>query len=291
MNEQTISFSKIVIYGVGLIGGAIGLAVRKQGLSNKVVGIGRSKAKFQKAVEIGAIDEGTTDVEKGLEDADLVILALPVGEIINCLPAVAKAVKPGCIVTDTGSVKKTIVEAAKSCIPPDRFFLGSHPMAGSEKTGVENAGDVKLEKATCFVTLVQDTDRGTLAKLALFWKSLKMIPLLIDPSRHDRYVSLFSHLPHLASAALVQTCSEAPDDQNFLKQVCGSGFRDATRLAMGNANLWTDIIQTNAEYILPDIDRLIRRLEELKAILSKKDAARLKAYLEEAKQSRQSFKE
>ncbi len=287
--KDLVHFEKIAIFGVGLLGGAIGMATRRLKLADKVTGIGRSEERLRRAVELGAIDNFTTDIGQGARDCDFLILALPVKKIIESLPRIAAAVKPGCIVTDVGSTKKSIVEAARDIFTDDRFFVGSHPMTGSDKSGVENAHLVKFKGVTGYVTLAPETNRQAAAKVALFWKSLGMIPVLIDPGRHDAYAGLLSHLPHIAAVGLVNVVLHSPDDLNFLKQLTGAGFRHTTRIAKGDVTMWLDICLDNVENIVNYINQFTKELEKVKSAIEKKDASELQTLLENAKDFRQKF--
>jgi len=287
--EDIIHFKKISIFGVGLIGGAIGMAVRKLGIADHVTGIGRSKERLETARTMGALDDYKTDIAAGASDCDLFIFCLPVQKIIENFPIVARSVKPGCIVTDVGSTKKTIIDAATSLFGQDKSFIGSHPMTGSDKSGCANAHEVVLNGVTCFVTVTHDTNYEAVAKVTLFWKALGMIPVLIDPLRHDEYVALVSHLPHIAAVALVNTVASCPEDLNFIRQITGRGFKDTTRIAMGDILMWLDICQENKDNINRHIDKFIGELDQIKASLQRKDLSAVQTFLERAKAFREKF--
>ena len=287
--EDIIHFKKISIFGVGLIGGAIGLAVRRLGIADCVTGIGRSRERLETARDMGALDDYTTDIAAGASDCDLFIFCLPVQKIIEHLPLVARAVKPGCIVTDVGSTKKTIIDAAASLFGRDKSFVGAHPMTGSDKSGCANAPQVVFNGVTCFVTVTHDTNYEAVAKVTLFWKALGMIPVLIDPLRHDEYTALVSHLPHITAVALVNTVASCPEDLNFIRQISGRGFKDTTRIAMGDIMMWLDICQENGDNIIRYIDQLIGEMEKLKTSLQSKNLAAVQTFLERAKAFREKF--
>ena len=155
-------------------------------------------------------------------------------------------------------------------------------MAGSEKSGVENAPLVRFEGMTAFVTVTDQTDRDAAARVALLWKCLDMVPVMLHPVRHDFYAALMSHLPHVTACVLANVAAEAPDDINFVRQLAGRGFRDATRMASGNPALWGDICLENRENLAACIDRAIDELRKIKSALEGNDRSRLEALLENA---------
>lgn len=246
----TPHFDTLAIVGVGLLGGSIGLAAKQRGLVRKVVGIGRSPETLQRAHELGAIDTICLDLEQGVADADLVVLCTPVRHIVTILPTVLAGVKDNAIVTDVGSTKVSIVEAAEHCLGSARgFFVGSHPMAGSEKSGVGHARADLFVGTTCFLTPTERTSHSALAAVARWWQSLDCRLALARPHRHDHLVALISHLPHLVAVALVRTVESFKEDQNLVKGIIGNGFRDTTRIACGSAQMWQDICAENTEEI------------------------------------------
>ena len=284
-----IHFNKIAIYGVGLLGGAIGIASKKAGLADRITGIGRNDQRLKKALTLGAIDECTTKLEAGAADCDLFIFCLPVKKIVEQLPTVARLIQPGCIVTDVGSTKRAIVEASRGLFQEGRFFVGSHPMTGSNRSGCEHAPQIAFEGVTSFVTVVPETNREAVARIALFWKALGMVPVLIDPARHDEFAALVSHLPHLTAVALANTISHCPDDLNFLKQVSGKGFRDTTRVAMGDITMWQEICHENKTNIIRCLNNMTIELEKIKEALLRDDEAAIQSLLDRAKSFREKF--
>ena len=282
-------FNRIALFGVGLLGGAIGMKSREIGLAEHVVGIGRDPQRLETAHAMGAIDEWSTDIKKGSVDCDLFILCVPVQKILDYMPMVADAVPSGCIVTDVGSTKKSIVETSIQLFKNDSYFVGSHPMTGSDKSGCLHSSQVVFNGITSFVAITPETDYSAAARVALFWKALGMIPVLIDPARHDDYIALVSHLPHLAAAALADAVSRCPEDLNFIRQICGKGFRDTTRIAMGDIAMWLEICLENRDNLLSRLDGFINILGEIRSAISNRDANAIETFLAHAKSFRETF--
>lgn len=282
-------FNRLSIFGVGLLGGAIGKKSKEMGLARHITGIGRDPQRLETACTMGAIDEWTTDIRKGAQDCDLFILCVPVQKILDYMPIIAEAVSSGAIVTDVGSTKKSIIETANKLFRDNRNFVGSHPMTGSDKSGCLHSSQVAFQGVTSFVIITPETDYAAAAKVALFWKALGMIPILIDPARHDDYVALVSHLPHLVSAALANAVSLCPEDLNFIRQICGKGFRDSTRIAMGDISMWLEIFLENRNNILNHLDDFIKILEQIRTYISNGNMNAIEIFLASAKSFREKF--
>ena len=205
-----------------------------------MTGIGRNAARLRTAKTLGAIDEATTDLAEGVRDADAVVLAVPVEEVIPLGKKIRPRVKPGAFVIDVGSVKGAVVRAFSGW--PD--FVGSHPMCGSEKTGVRNARPDLYRGAACLLTPTGKTSKSALAKAESLWKSVGAKPLRLSPEEHDRRVALVSHLPHLLAEALVRTATEG-DGKNWAPRTAAGSFLDATRVASADPALWAQIFAMN----------------------------------------------
>lgn len=254
----------LAIYGVGLLGGSVGLAAKTHGIARRVIGIGRSIERLTKAVECGAIDEMTTDLEEACARADWVILASTVSHIVDLLPRTARSCKPSALVTDVGSTKATIARQADRVFPAGGpFFVGSHPMAGSERSGVVYASPDLFEKACCIVTPTPATSREAAGRVEEFWRALGCRVVELDPARHDRILSAISHLPHMAAVGLLLAASQMEDDAELFATVLGNGFRDSTRVAAGPPEIWRDICLENSDAIADDLSRLAALLQSL----------------------------
>ncbi|MGB9691348.1 MAG: prephenate dehydrogenase [Candidatus Sumerlaeaceae bacterium] len=259
-------FQKLAIYGVGLLGGSIALAARQRQLVDQIIGIGRSAETLMRAQEAGAIDSFSTDPAEGVADADLVILCTPVRHIIESLPVVMAHVKSGALITDVGSTKASIIEAAEKCAPSPGIFVGSHPMAGSELSGMSNAKADLFENANCFITPTPRMPREAVAKIAAWWQALGCRLAIARPERHDMLVALVSHLPHMVAVALVRAVESFNEDQNLVRGIIGNGFRDTTRIACGSAQMWQDICSENRDEIERACSTFEKAFQQLLAV-------------------------
>lgn len=255
-------FKKVAIIGVGLIGGSIGEAIRRRGLADTVMGIGHRASSIKEAFRRGAIDEGTLDLKKGVRGADLVIIATPVCLIPVIAGKISPALKRGAIVTDVGSTKGRIVKAIEGCLPKGVFFVGSHPLAGSEKRGVSFAEENLFEGTVVIITKTKKTKKSAVKDLSGFWSSLGVKTVVIkSPEEHDRIVAEISHLPHLAAVALIT--SAGGKSLGF----AATGFKDTTRIAASDPDIWRDICITNKANIIKSLDRYERCLGKLKKLI------------------------
>lgn len=245
-------FSKVCIVGVGLIGGSLGLAIKRKKLAQFVIGVARRVRTLREAFDRKAIDVGTLDLKKGIEDADLVVLAGPVSAIVAQLEGMQRFLKKGALVIDVGSSKELINRAAAKYLKKNTF-IGCHPMAGLEKKGVLFAEAGLFDGASCFVTARN-------VKVRQFWKAVGSIPILIKAREHDAWVAQFSHLPHVLSFALFQTL---PKRQGPLKATNPS-LRDMARLSKSDPKLWEDILSSNKSQVLHAIARFQRGLDLFK---------------------------
>jgi len=276
------TFDKIAIVGVGLIGGSIGLAVKKRKLAGSVVGIFRKNSTLKKALKRGAITAATMDLAEGVKGADLIIIASPVSSIPCLAKELLKHVKDGSVITDVGSTKAWITKEIAGALKrrKDVFFIGSHPMAGSERAGVEFARQDLLEGSPCIVTKDKFTDKIALRKVMAFWKSLGAKVNVMTPDEHDRSVSLVSHLPHLVAFGLAL----AVPDRDL--KYAAEGFKDTTRVASSDPELWADILLSNRVHILKAAASFGATYKKLVCSLSKNDYAGIVRLIKAAKSKR-----
>lgn len=250
MKEES-DFKKITIIGVGLIGGSLGLALKKKNPKFKITGIDKLEI-IEKAIARGAIDEGTINLENGIKEADIIIIATPVKTIVDLLPRINPFIKKGCIVTDTGSTKGQIVETADKILSKDVYFIGGHPIAGSEKYGIDSADPHLFQDKTYILTPTKDTNLLALKKIFLLIKIINAKRLILDPLEHDRIVGAVSHLPQIMAVSLTNMIGELgqqENNDNYFKAI-GEGFKDMTRIASSPYKMWEDICETNQENIL-----------------------------------------
>lgn len=272
--------SKLTIIGVGLLGGSIGLGLKATSSRYQITGYGYRRETLEKAVEFGAIDGFNLDLAEAVLDADLVILCTPVGLFAEILGKLAPVLKPGTVVTDVGSTKRSVVKLATELLPESCRFIGSHPMAGSEKRGVEYARADLFHRALCIVTPTARSQKDAVVSVEQFWQTLGMRVVRLSPEEHDAAVSDISHVPHIVASALVAMQSQ------MALPLAGKGFLDTTRVASGDALLWRDILLDNRDNVRASLDRLQREIDLLRKLLSPSKAEALTAWLASVGQRR-----
>lgn len=280
----------LAIAGVGLLGGSIGMAARARGLAEKVIGIGRNASRLKAAARLDAIDSYTTDLAEGCKEADLIVLCGPVSVILEQLPVAMASAPEGAVITDVGSTKNGIVKRAATGDRDDVVFVGSHPIAGSEKSGVEHARADLFENAVVVLTPDHHATDESISLLQAFWRGLGMRIVEVLPTRHDQLLAMVSHLPHLVAAALtMHTTMGPPHSYEQLRQLAGPGFRDTTRIAMGSPAMWEDIFMENSEEVLKAMDLFLDALYRARAALLQGDAQALRQVLDDAARTRAEF--
>ncbi len=287
---MAVHFRQVAIIGVGLIGGSLGMIIRRQGLADQVVGVGRRIDNLKTAVALGAIDRYVADPHEAVREAELVVLAAPVDTYERHLQEWAHCLAPGSIVSDVGSVKGTLVERSESAMPAGVHFVGAHPIAGKEKTGVAAGSDRLFKGARCILTPTKRTDSTALARVTQLWEEAGSIVLTMDPHVHDQILGAVSHLPHVAAFALINALADLRDQQLPALDLAGhsgGGLRDTTRIAASSPEMWRDIFLWNRENVVSYIDRYMKALEDLKQLLQDGDAAGLEKSLERAKGERE----
>lgn len=286
---MAVHFKQVAIIGVGLIGGSLGMILRRKALADHVVGVGRRVENLKTAVALGAIDQYVADPQEGVRGADLVVLATPVDTYERHLREWAHCLAPGAIVSDVGSVKGTLVERSEAIMPAGVHFMGAHPIAGKEKTGVAAGSDQLFKGARCILTPTTRTDPAALDRVRQLWEEAGSIVLLMDPHLHDQILGAVSHLPHVAAFALMNALAELRDQQVSALDLAGhsgGGLRDTTRIAASSPEMWRDIFLWNRDNVVSYIDRYARALEELKQLIKAEDAAGIEKLLERAKGER-----
>jgi len=252
---------KLAIIGIGLIGGSLGLCLKdKLGDEIFITGLCRTEKSMRRAMELGAVDFASSDLKAVVEDADIIFLSPPVLQIVPMVKKILPFVKSGAILTDAGSTKQYIWQELKKILPPDIFYIAGHPMTGKEKSGVEVA-DKNLFKGKAYV-IAEDTGAPAEAheKLMSLLRLTEANFLEIDIAKHDRCASIISHVPHLTAAALVTLLNDAGNDLDSCLKLVGGGFKDTTRIASSNADMWADICMTNG-------DAIANHLRDLQEIL------------------------
>jgi prephenate dehydrogenase len=286
-----LHFNQAAIIGVGLIGGSLGMILRRKGLASSVIGVGRRIENLKTAVELGAIDRYVVDPKDGVKDADLVVLATPVDTYDRHLSEWASCLKPGTIVTDVGSVKGQLVEQAERAMPASVHFVGGHPIAGKEKTGVAAGSEQLFIGARCILTPTKETDQQALERVSTMWQETGSIVMTMDPHLHDKILGAVSHLPHVAAFALMNALAEIRTQVPALDLAghSGGGLRDTTRIAASSPEMWRDIFLWNRDNLTAFIEVYERSLGELKRLIRTGDATGIEKALERAKQEREKF--
>ena len=275
MKVQTLT-----IVGVGLIGGSIGLAAKRRGVAERVLGAGRQSATLDRARAKGAIDEGFVDLTSAVQKADLVVFCTPVNRIADQVLEAAAVCSSGTLITDAGSTKGGIVRRVEGKLPSGVAFVGSHPLAGSEKRGPEHADANLFQGRLTVVTRTPQTDAAALERTTAFWRALGSRVRVMDPDEHDRGLALTSHLPHLLASAVAGIL---PPE---LHDLTATGFRDTTRVAAGDPSIWTGIFVENRAAVLHVLDCLEDRLTAFRNALETSDGTTLDQLLAEAKKVR-----
>jgi len=270
----------IAIVGVGLVGGSIGLAVRRRGLAERVVGIGRRQESLRTARRVGCVTNTTVDLAKGVAEAELVVVCTPVCRIIDDVRRAAEHCPEGTLLTDAGSTKQTIVEALDAGLPRGCRFLGSHPMAGGEQTGPSHASAELFEGRVTVLTPTRNTQASDYDQLEEFWTRLGSMVIQMSAADHDRAVARASHLPHAVAVALAASVSE-----EFFR-VAGAGLADTTRVASGGPEVWLPVFQHNRANLLAALDVFRGNLDALQSALEAGEDQRLEQILIAAKKNR-----
>ncbi len=273
---------KVAVLGVGLIGGSIGLAARGRA-DAEVCGYDPDERVRAKALELGAIDTQAADVAGAVAGADVVFAAAPVGALAETVRLALAAAGPDCVVSDVGSTKRFLIDAAA-----DERFVGGHPLAGAETAGVEHAREDLFDGATWYLTPAKGSTAGVLyERLHRLLSRFGARPTAIDADTHDRLMACVSHLPHvLANLLVAQTASLLGEESQRLPAV-GPSFRDATRVAGANSAIWTDIYMSNRDALIAGIDELAGRLHDVRAWLAAEDAPAVRAWNEQARTERE----
>lgn len=283
VNLRPYLFRRIAIVGVGLIGGSLAKAIKKYRLAKEVVGCSQGSESLSAALKAGIIDQGYQDVTKAVTNADLVILAAPVGTITGMLSLIGPHLRRGCVVTDVGSSKAAIVTAAHKNLPSHVFFVGSHPLAGSEKTGVANASAELFEQATCIMTPIEATHRMAKDRVKLFWTKIGANVKFMTPEEHDSTLGYVSHLPHMVAFALIEA---VPSE---VLAYAASGLKDTTRIAGSSPQMWGDIGLSNKRNIIRALDEVTKNLSIIRKAIYTDDQKTLLNLLKNAKTKRESL--
>ena len=279
-------FRKVTLAGVGLLGGSLGLALKQRDLTESVHGFVRRQASVAECLALGVVDRCTRNVAEAVKDADLVVLCSPVGQMAGLFREMTPFLSPDCLVTDVGSVKSTLVSeieplAAAAGIP----FVGSHPMAGAERSGPAHARPDLFEGAVCVVTPTTSTPAGAADRASALWESVGSKVVRMTPMLHDDLVSRSSHLPHVVASGLANYVL-SPVHPREQAELCAGGFRDTTRVASGSPSMWRDISLANRRNLARVLGVFIEDLQEFRRALDEGDSATVEEYFRQAKERR-----
>lgn len=273
-NHFPVQFGTVAIVGVGLIGGSLGMALKGRRLAERVIGIGRSRERLNKAVAFGAIDDGAVDLAEGLAQADVVVMCSTVGHILETLAETLTRCNSRAVVTDVGSTKGTIVAAASG----NGRFVGGHPLAGSEQTGVEAATPTLFEEATWAITPVLTTDPDAQRTVEMLAREVGATTLTLTPEAHDAMLAVTSHLPHLLASALMRQAAVTQASYQETRMLTAGSFADATRVAASSPELWRDVCLTNRSALLSALGGFRKELDVLEQAINAGDAAEIEAF-------------
>lgn len=281
--------NKVVIVGVGLIGGSFALALRRAGAVRHLAGIGRDPQAMARALELGIVDEVCTSYEDALRGADLVLLAAPVAQTGRILEALLPHLGPDTVVTDAGSTKCDVVASARAVLG-ERVgqFVPGHPIAGSESNGPDAAQVALYKGKKAVLTPLDENPQAFVHRVAYCWRACGALIHTLTPEDHDRVFAAVSHLPHLLAYALVDDIAAKPH-ADLLFQYAASGFRDFTRIAGSSPEMWRDISLANREALLGELDAYLAQLTGLRAMLASNDGAALESVYANAQHARREW--
>jgi len=284
------NFKEVCIVGLGLIGGSFALNLRLKGFPGKITAVDINPEAIEKGIELEVIDSGSIK-HSIAESADLIVLATPVGAYENVLKQLKPFISRDAIVSDLGSVKGHLVYKCEEILKGVAPFVGGHPIAGTEKSGVENVVENLFEGAKFIITPTENTDKIAMEKVANLWRRLGSEIVVMDPYHHDRVFAAVSHLPHVVAYSIVDAIDKLSKELSTdLFQLTGGGFRDFTRIAMSDPVMWRDICIENRENLLSALKTFRESIEKVEKLIENLDGKGLKSFFEKAREKRLSVK-
>ena len=285
-----VRWKKITLIGLGLLGGSLGMALRKRRLAGSVVGFVRRAASVEECRERGAVNLATLDLKRAVAGAELIVLCTPLAQMRDLVEQMLPALKPGAIVTDVGSVKGSVVRDLEARVAmAGAHFVGSHPMAGAEKMGVAAARADLFDGAVCVVTPTRKSNPAAVRKVEQLWNSVGARLLKLTPKAHDELVSRSSHLPHVVAAQLANLIL-GPEHSKEHGMLCANGFRDTTRIASSSPEMWRDIALANRKNLCRVLGVFIEDLQEFQLSLERGDVKAIEEFFTNAKHRRDSWR-
>ena len=284
------TFEKVCIVGLGLIGGSIGLAIKRSNISNQITGYARSNSTLERAIELGLVDSVKDNLKDAVNNSDLVILATPLSTFRELVEEMSPFLKKGCIITDTGSAKLTVIEDLKDILPNGVEFVPGHPIAGTEESGPDAGFAELFDNRWCILTPTEDNSSNAVDLVKDFWESIGSKVEIMDPMHHDKVLAITSHIPHLIAFNIVGTANNLANvtEKEVVKYSAG-GFRDFTRIAASDPKMWSDIFTYNSDAVLEMLDLFSYDLAKLKAAVIKKDSDLLFSNFEKTREVRKNI--
>jgi prephenate dehydrogenase len=283
---MAIHFNKVTIVGVGLIGGSLAKVLKAENLAGEIIGAGRSRQSLELALKLGVIDHIAQDARQAVKDADLVVLASPVGIFETTAREIGSLLKKGAILTDVGSVKGSLVRTIEALIPAGVHFVPAHPIAGKEKFGVAEATEKLFRGAKCILTPTKKTNEQALSAVKGIWAAAGSKVIVMDPDMHDKVFAAVSHMPHVAAFAMMCAVAELNTGTEDYLNFSGAGFRDFTRIAGSSPEMWKDICLLNRDNIIQMMDRYQAALNTFREELLAGDGAKLETHLKASSDAR-----
>ena len=283
-------FNKVCIIGLGLIGGSIGLSMKRSNTCNQIIGYAKTKSTLERALDRGLVDKVEDNLKDAVKDADFIILATPLSIFKSIVEEIIPYLKDGCIISDTGSAKLSVIEELKSIIPSNVEFVPGHPIAGTEESGPEAGFAELFDNRWCILTPTEDNSDKAINLVKSFWESLGSKVEIMDPLHHDKVLAITSHIPHLIAFNIVGTANNLANvtEREVVKYSAG-GFRDFTRIAASDPKMWSDIFTYNSEAVLEMLELFSNDLSKLKDAVSKKDSTLLFSNFEKTRAVRKNI--
>ncbi|MGE5173240.1 MAG: prephenate dehydrogenase [Betaproteobacteria bacterium] len=276
---MSLHFNNVTIIGVGLIGGSLAKVLKTKNIAGRITGAGRSRETLELALKNGVIDRMGKGISHAVEDADLVVLASPVGTFERIVREIGPHFKKGAILTDVGSVKGALIRKIEDAIPSGIHYVPAHPIAGREKSGVVESTETLFQDRRCILTPTVRTDKKALEAVQEMWIAAGAEVIIMDADLHDKVFAAVSHLPHVAAFAMMCAVAELNTGTKDYLQFSGAGFRDFTRIAASSPEMWKDICIMNRDNLIQMIDRYVSSLNRFKREIIAGDEKRLEKHL------------